>query len=84
MASTKVLLTNSSTSDGDECKCGQPGCLGHERVPHPDKEGVGKVYVPGFTSMTEVDACPNEVVVFDAPLKDHVMQAVLEKITGSA
>jgi hypothetical protein len=53
----------------EPCLCGNPGCLGHERVDH-------KVYVPGFTSQEAMDACPNEIVYFDHALKAHVHEAV--------
>ncbi len=82
MAKTKVLPQElSNSSQDDVCRCGQPGCLGHERK--TDAHGNGRVLVPGFTSQEELDACPEEIVVFDKPLKPHVIEAVLKKLTGS-
>jgi hypothetical protein len=74
MATTQVTPQELSTSETDQCLCGQPGCLGHERVP-------GKIYVPGFTSQGALAACPNEIVVFDRRLKPHVLEAILTKLT---
>lgn len=63
----------------DNCNCGQPGCLGHERK--TDASGNGRVVVPGFTTQQEIDSCKDEIVVFDKPLKTHVLKTVLEKLT---
>lgn len=81
MATSQVIPEELSVAEIDQCLCGQPGCLGHERV--TDKDGNGRVLVPGFTSQQAVDASREEIVVFDHPLKPHVMQAVLEKLTAS-
>jgi hypothetical protein len=81
MATTQIVVTELSTSDKDPSLCGQPGCLGHERV--QDADGNGKVYVPGFISQTDLEACQNEIVVFDHRFKPHVIEAVLRHLTSS-
>lgn len=75
MATTQVLTHETTSASNDNCKCGQPDCLGHERKD-------GKVYVPGFTSQETMDACPEEIVTFDHPLKPHVHAAVLTRLTS--
>lgn len=71
MATTQVTPEELSTSEIENCLCGQPGCLGHERV--IGANGNGRVLVPGFTSQEAMDACPEEIVVFDYRLPQHVL-----------
>jgi hypothetical protein len=65
----------SSMSDEERCLCGQEGCFGHERVP-------GKIYVPGFTSREERDACKNEIVLFEERLGQHVHDALKAQLVS--
>jgi hypothetical protein len=69
MATTQVLADETLLTEIEHCLCGQLRCLGHERKD-------GKIYVPGFTAQEALDACPEEIVIFDHPLKPHVHAAI--------
>jgi hypothetical protein len=61
----------------DECKCGDPGCIGHELVetqvaPNKMEEIVG---IPGFTSRAVRDLSRHQVILFDQPIANLVCAA---------
>jgi hypothetical protein len=50
----------------DECKCGDPDCVGHALIDRQTTLGLQKiVQIPGFTSRTVRDRQAGEVVIFD-------------------
>ena len=67
MPATKVLTQEPSTSSlADDCKCGDPGCVGHAIIPTETSRGTEHlVELPGFTSRKVRDCSNREIIVFD-------------------
>lgn len=61
MATTKVAMQESSPSNAEICRCGEPGCLGHEVI-------EDMIQFPGFTSERVMHNSPHELLAFNVPV----------------
>jgi hypothetical protein len=53
-----IVRPPSKEAEGEMCKCGYPGCLGHELI---DNHAI----FPGFTSETAMARSPHELISFN-------------------
>jgi hypothetical protein len=60
---TPYSIARSEPEAPEQCKCGTPGCVGHEVIDEV-------IQFPGFTSEAVMEKSPHELRAFDVPLTE--------------